>query len=151
MIAKQAMLDAVNLLLVGLYPDRTVYRDALPKDFARPCFALLLGKRRIADGGCDETLEITQPITVQCIDQVDAHYEASTDRLHEVSDAVEMLFLCGYVRVEDRCLAVTDVHTVRELDAADVNITLRYLDDRPASTETFPPAAEMITKITARE
>lgn len=151
MIRKKEIVDAVNLLLAGLYPDRTVYRDAIPEQAERPAFAIAMGERKAEIGGCEGTADITQPFTVQCLDKTDEHYEADTDRLSEVSDAVELLFLCGYVRVGDRCLTVEAVDTVRDLDVANVNVTLHYLDDRPPAAEVFPPAAEVVANITAKE
>lgn len=138
MISKTAICDAINRELVAAYPDLTVYRDAIPKDFIRPSFYIILGKRKLNDATA-ETLEIMQPVTVQCIDEVNEHYEADTDRLGAVSDRVEQIFMPGFLRVADRALHIDGIDSARNLDVCDVNLTLHYFDDRPAEGQTAPP------------
>ena len=48
-MTKTEILDAVNRLLVGKWPDRTVYLDVCPVDFERPSFWLAVEKHEMAD------------------------------------------------------------------------------------------------------
>ena len=49
-MTKTEILDAINLLLVSKWPDRTVYVDVCPLDFNRPSFWLTVEKYDLTDG-----------------------------------------------------------------------------------------------------
>ena len=49
-MTKTEILDAINLLLVSKWPDRTVYVDVCPVDFNRPSFWLTVEKYDPTDG-----------------------------------------------------------------------------------------------------
>ena len=49
-MTKTEILDAINLLLVSKWPDRTVYVDVCPVDFNRPSFWLTVEKYDLTDG-----------------------------------------------------------------------------------------------------
>ena len=48
-MTKTEILDAINLLLVSKWPDRTVYVDVCPVDFNRPSFWLTVEKYDLND------------------------------------------------------------------------------------------------------
>ena len=49
-MTKTEILDAINLLLVSKWPDRTVYVDVCPVDFNRPSFWLTVVKYVVTEG-----------------------------------------------------------------------------------------------------
>lgn len=139
MLTVQEIADGVNAILVRLYPDRTVYIDALPEKFERPSFFIRPDGRMIQSLTVD-TVQVEQLITVQCIDTVDDHYDARTARLYEVTDTLTAALLQrGAIVCGDRRFTAARVDVVRALDVADVTVTINYADDRPAAPRTAVP------------
>ncbi|WNX85786.1 hypothetical protein RWV98_05825 [Agathobaculum sp. NTUH-O15-33] len=138
MLTVRQITDGVNAALVRLYPDRTVYVEALPEKFARPSFFIRPEGRTITTLNRDN-VQVQQMVTVQCIDTVDDHYAASTDRLYEVADRLTAALLQrGAIVCGGRKLTAERVDVSRALDVADVTISMLYEDARPADPETLP-------------
>lgn len=140
-MTKTEILDAVNRLLVGKWPDRTVYLDVCPVDFERPSFWLAVEKHELADANRafirhDLRLKLT------LYDELDEHYEASWYRLSkETDDAVDLL--SRVLKVGDRHLKPRLKALPRDPDRAYVQIDLSWLDNRPGLDTGDPvPAAE---------
>ena len=79
------ILDAINLLLVQKWPERTVYVEACPVDFDRPAFWLRVLSHEQSDAGRfiqrhKALLQLTQ------YDALDDHYDASWARLSRETD-----------------------------------------------------------------
>lgn len=129
MINKLEILNSINREIVKAFPDTNVYRDACPKDFERPCFFIKTGKRTTRDINIS-TISVRQEFIVQCIDEVDEHYEASTDRLLLCSSTIENIFAKGYIKVLDRAIKVLSVNGIRDGEVSNVDIVLDYYDDR---------------------
>ena len=79
--------DAINLLLVSKWPDRTVYVDVCPLDFNRPSFWLTVEKYDLTDGNRFLIRHDLQ-IRLTLYDELDEHYDASRYRLSQETDAV---------------------------------------------------------------
>ncbi|WP_087066467.1 hypothetical protein [Intestinibacillus massiliensis] len=148
MISKKEIWEALERVLAGRFPGIRIYRGTPPDGFDRPALALLSGKRKAVLGGCEDTADVVQAVIIQCIG------ETGADGLDDTADAVEALFLHDGLRVGGRVLPVRDVRTVCAPNTADtilVTVKLHYLDDRPPAAEVFPPAAEVVANITAKE
>jgi len=75
-MTKTEILDAINLLLVSKWPDRTVYVDVCPLDFNRPSFWLTVEKYDLTDGNRFLIRHDLQ-IRLTLYDELDEHYDAS--------------------------------------------------------------------------
>lgn len=138
MLTVQQIMQGINIILVQLYPDRTVYVDVLPEKFKRPSFFLRPAGRKITSRTA-AVVEVEQMVTVQCIDEVGDRYETETARLYGVTDTLTAAFLQrGALACGDRHLTADRVDVSRALDVADVTITVTYEDDRPAAPVTQP-------------
>ena len=133
MLSVQQIMQGINAILVRLYPDRTVYVDVMPEQFERPSFFLRPAGRKITSRTA-AVVEVEQMVTVQCIDEVGDRYETETARLYGVTDALTAAFLQrGALACGDRHLTADRVDVSRDLDVADVTITVTYEDTRPAA------------------
>lgn len=148
-ITQKQILDAVNLLLVDAFPDvPQVSREVVPEDFPRPCFHLLAGKRTAEPATCF-TEVVAQPITVQCIAEVDDRGNVKDmDSFSADCDKVQALFSAGFLRVADRALHITQTTRTDDLDVCDIVLTLEYHDETVMEVETAPIAAgvEIVTE-----
>lgn len=140
-MTKTEILDAINLLLVSKWPDRTVYVDVCPVDFNRPSFWLTVEKYDLTDGNRFLIRHDLQ-IRLTLYDELDEHYEASWYRLSkETDDAVDLL--SRVLKVGDRHLKPRLKALPRDPDRAYVQIDLSWLDNRPGLDAGNPvPAAE---------
>lgn len=150
MITRTAILDAICREVAtarGEDTAYTMYVDVMPGNFSRPAFFAFLGERKTDDGNAG-LLEITQPVTVQCIDEVDDHYEASTARLAAVADSIEAAFCIGHLRVGTRALHIEGLKTQRDVDVMNITMTLHYYDERPGQGEDAPLIERVDTNVT---
>ena len=151
MIARNEMLDALNLLVLEAFSERTVYRDTLPNEFERPSSLIALDKRTVKDGN-DGTVEITQPFRIQVIGAPDVQEPPDTDTLQQDADAMEQSLWRGYLPIADRCVHIEDIGAKREPEGAiRVYGKLHYFDDRPQMPDQTPAAAEILTGLTTKE
>ena len=95
-MTKTEILDAINLLLVSKWPDRTVYVDVCPLDFNRPSFWLTVEKYDLTDGNRFLIRHDLQ-ICLTLYDELDEHYDASWYRLSQETDAVTELLIRGWM------------------------------------------------------
>ncbi len=151
MLRIKEIMDGINAVLVRLYPDRTVYTDVIPEQFDRPSFFLRPEGRKItSDTAALVTVE--QMVTVQCIDTVGERYETETERLYAVTETLTDAFLQrGALVCGDRKLTAARIDVNRELDVADVTITVVYEDVRPAAPVTQPMIQDVSVGMQPRE
>lgn len=150
MLSVKEIVDAVNRLVVRQYPDRTVYRDVCPEQFERPSIFIRPDERSIQSESVTG-VSVTQSVLIQMIDQVDEHYEASTNRLYgECESIVNALLVRGVLDAADRHLTVDQVTVSRALDVADILLTVRYKDNRPSIDDDFAPVSSVETSVSVR-
>ena len=128
-MTKTEILDAINLLLVSKWPDRTVYVDVCPVDFNRPSFWLTVEKYDLTDGNRFLIRHDLQ-IRLTLYDELDEHYDASWYRLSQDTDAVTELLIRGWM-VGHRHLKPLLKVLPRDPDRAYVQINLSWMDNRP--------------------
>lgn len=134
------ILDAINALLVKKWPDRTVYVDVCPIDFARPSFWLAVEKNDWTDANRFLVRHDLQ-IRLTIYDELDEHYDASWYRLAQVTDdAMELLI--PVLRVGERQLKLTLKSLPRDPDRAYVQINTSWMDKRPESGGDPAPVAD---------
>ena len=140
-MTKTEILDAINLLLVSKWPDRTVYVDVCPVDFNRPSFWLTVEKYDLTDGNRFLIRHDLQ-IRLTLYDELDEHYDASWYRLSQETDAVTELLIRGWM-VGRRHLKPLLKVLPRDPDRAYVQINLSWMDNRPGlDTGASTPAAD---------
>ena len=85
------LVNAINTRLVEKWPDRTVYIDVCPVDFARPSFWLTVEQYTQTDANRYLVKrEVRLKLTIY--DEKDEHYESSWKRLFQVAaDATNLL------------------------------------------------------------
>lgn len=138
---KSNIIDAINARLVEKWPDRTVYVDVCPVDFARPSFWLAIEKDDRTDANRFLIRRDLQ-LRLTLYDELDENYAASWYRLaRETDEAMELL--TPALPVSGRHLKLTLKSLPRDPDRAYVQINTSWMDRRPdAANEGTPPAAD---------
>lgn len=140
-MTKTEILDAINLLLVGRWPKRTVYVDVCPVDFERPSFWLAVEKHDLTDAN-RFLIKHDLQLRLTLFDELDDHYEASWYRLSQETDIVTDL-LCRVLEVGERHLKLQLKVLPRDPDRAYVQINTSWMDNRPGmDTGASVPSAE---------
>ena len=140
-MTKTEILDAINLLLVEKWPNRTVYVDVCPVDFDRPSFWLAVEKHDLIDAN-RFLIKNDLQLRLTLFDELDDHYEASWYRLSQETDAVTDL-LCRVLEVGERHLKLQLKVLPRDPDRAYVQINTSWMDNRPGmDTGASVPAAD---------
>lgn len=140
-MTKTDILDAINLLLVERWPERTVYVDVCPIDFERPSFWLAVEKHDLTDANRFLIRNDLQ-LRLTLFDELDDHYEASWYRLSQETDIVTDL-LCRVLEVGERHLKLQLKVLPRDPDRAYVQINTSWMDNRPGmDTGASVPAAD---------
>lgn len=134
------ILDAINALLVKKWPDRTVYVDVCPIDFARPSFWLAVEQDTRTDANRFLVRHDLQ-LRLTVYDELDEHYDASWYRLAQVTDEI-MALLTPPLAVSDRCLKLTLKSLPRDPDRAYVQINISWMDKRLESGGDPAPVAD---------
>lgn len=75
-MTKTDVIDAINLVLVGKWKDRTVYVDVCPVDFDRPSFWLTVERDEVTDAN-RYLIRHNLRLRLTLFDELDEHYEAS--------------------------------------------------------------------------
>ncbi len=134
------ILDAVNARLVEKWPDRTVYVDVCPVDFARPSFWLAVEKNDWTDANRFMIRHDLQ-MRLTLYDELDEHYDASWYRLAQETDQV-MELLTPVLQVGGRHLKLNLKALPRDPDRAYVQINAVWMDQRPEAGGKDIPAAD---------
>lgn len=145
MLTVKETMDAVEEILRERFPEEPVYRNLTPTGFVRPSFLLVYGPRGMTDASCG-TLEVTAAVTVTAFVPVDEYHNSHIDALQERAAAVQELFAVEGLRVVDRVLSVTGSTAVCNFDFAEIEIKLRYQDDRPGAGE-WPLMGEVDVRV----
>lgn len=139
-MTKTEILDAINRLLVGKWPTRTVYVDVCPVDFERPSFWLAVEKHDLADAN-RFLIKNDLQLRLTIYDELDDHYEASWYRLSQETDDATAL-LSQVLTVGQRHLKLQLKVLPRDPDRAYIQINTSWMDNRPGlDTGAETPAA----------
>lgn len=146
-MTKTDILDAINLLLVERWPDRTVYVDVCPVDFDRPSFWLAVEKHDLTDAN-RFLIKNDLQLRLTLYDELDDHYEASWYRLSKETDVVTDL-LSRVLKVGERHLKLQLKVLPRDPDRAYVQINTSWMDNRPGldTGASVPPAADYSVRV----
>ena len=134
------ILDAINLLLVQKWPERTVYVEACPVDFDRPAFWLRVLSHEQSDAGRfiqrhKALLQLTQ------YDALDDHYDASWARLSRETDEA-MYLLSPTLEVGERRLRLALNRLPRDPDQAHIQIGAEWMSEMPGADKQTAPVAD---------
>jgi len=140
-MTKTDIVDAINLVLVGKWKERTVYVDVCPVDFNRPSFWLATERDEVTDAN-RYLIRHNLRLRLTLFDELDEHYEASWHRLSKETDEVVEL-LSRVLTVGDRHLKLTLTVLPRDPDRAYVQISASWMDARPGmDTGASAPIAD---------
>ena len=139
-------MDAINLLLVGKYPEHTIYIDLCPKKFDRPSFLIELITVDQSPVNC-KTIQETVYFTITCHDITDDYSNSDTTRLLALQQGVLDLFRDGYIPVEDRRIQVKASSGGRNFDRAYVDLQFEYYEVRSDAQDTTPMMKEIYTTV----
>lgn len=135
------IVDAINTRLVEKWPNRTVYIDVCPVDFARPSFWLTVEKYEQSDANRFFVKREAQ-LKLTIFDEKDEYYEASWRRLFQDAEDA-MALLTPPLKAAGRTVPLQIKALPRDPDAAYLQLTTSWLDNRPAAdTGTEPPTAK---------
>lgn len=129
MIATEDIATQINSLLVGKFPERTVYRNRYPRSFDRPSF-LIETVKDATDAANRKTVRCVAFFTITCFVEVDEFENSVDGELIAVQDAVMQIFRPGFIRVGDRALKVKASTGGADFDRSYVDLQLEYFDDR---------------------
>lgn len=137
MITTNQIIDAINKMLIGKYPKRTVYINLCPKGFDRPNFLIeaITSKIRAANRN---TVEITAYFTVTCFEKIDSYSNSAMTELLDIQNGVMDLFNQGYIKVSDRSLDIQASTGGVDFDCSYVDLQLKYYDDRTDEKKNVP-------------
>ena len=140
-MTKTDIVDAINLVLVDKWKERTVYVDVCPVDFNRPSFWLATERDEVTDAN-RYLIRHNLRLRLTLFDELDEHYEASWHRLSKETDEVVEL-LSRVLTVGDRHLKLTLTVLPRDPDRASVQISASWMDARPGmDTGASAPVAD---------
>ena len=140
-MTKTDIVDAINLVLVDKWKERTVYVDVCPVDFNRPSFWLATERDEVTDAN-RYLIRHNLRLRLTLFDELDEHYEASWHRLSKETDEVVEL-LSRVLTVGDRHLKLTLTVLPRDPDRAYVQISASWMDARPGmDTGASAPVAD---------
>ena len=129
MITTNQIVDAINLRLVELYPDWTVYVNRCPKKFERHSF-LIESVKSSSDSASRKVVKVNAYFTITCFELVDDYRNSEDGALLDVQDAVINLFRLGHIKVGNRAIKVEASTGGADFDQAYVDLQLEYYDDR---------------------
>ena len=146
---KTDIIDAINRRLLTKWPDRTVYVDVCPLDFARPSFWLAVERDAFQDANRFMIRRDLQ-MRLTLYDEKDEHYESSWYRLSKETDAV-MKLLLPPLDVGGRRLMLGLKSLPRDPDRAYVQINTIWMEPRVSedSEDTAPVADSYSLRIQA--
>ncbi|MGI6029767.1 MAG: phage tail terminator family protein [Candidatus Heteroscillospira sp.] len=120
------IIAAVTAEIGKIYPGETIYTDALPEGFERPCFAIECMAVACADvNRALVRFESTIKLTIF----------TAADELNERQSALLELFGGGRLNVSGRSVAVRTVKGQRLQEAADISAVFTWTDKRPGYTD----------------
>jgi hypothetical protein len=146
MVTMNEIIMAVNGLLVGRFPNDTVYVNLLPKDFERPSFFIEAGGVVRTEASRD-LLMVEASITITCYTEVDGHYASDVEQLASRQGEVMGLFLPGFLAVGDRRLEVQAAEGSIDFTDSTVHLGFSYFDSRPLPASGLPPMGAVTTNI----
>jgi len=125
-----SILDAVNGIVTAAYPNDVAYINYLPEGFVRP--SCLYQQIRVTRADATRwTQLITLNILITIFAAQDAHGHMDTAALLAKQFGVMDALSNGAIYVGDRAVRISAVTGAQDLDAATVELTISYFDDRP--------------------
>ena len=106
MIGINQIIDEINRVLVKKYSAFTCYVEHVPQDFARPSFFIQFVQIGRQDRIAYNVLRQTLYFTVTYYAETNEYYRTDKTGMHDVLNAVLMLFRRGNIIVGDRSLNI---------------------------------------------
>lgn len=129
--------DAINRLLVKIYPDFAVYIDDVPQGFERPSFLIEYISSSTDIVNKNIVFEKVY-YTVTYFGPVDDYYNQDTLDLQKVLINILKPFRQGYIQVEDRAIAVKASNGGKNKNEIYMDIQVEYFEDRLEVGPSYP-------------
>jgi hypothetical protein len=146
MVKQKDILQAINRMLIAVYPDYTIYIQDCPKDFDRPSFMIEFVRTNQIDVS-RTTIEKTVYYTITCFTIIDEYYRSDPEELADLQETILQKLLIGYLLVGDRALKVKASTGGLDPDRAYIDLQLEYYDNRTDEADQTPLATSVTTKI----
>lgn len=143
MVPATGVLDAINMLLVGRWPDRTVYVNLSKQDFERPSFSIDYISSEGRTANTRYTKDITDYYTIRCFIETDEYHEQEALALMELQHDVVLLFDAGYIAVGDRAVKAIASTGGDNPGEAYVDLTVTYKDDSAEPRKEHVPMEDI--------
>lgn len=145
MITVLKVINAVNKLLFGHYPECDFHIQNIPEGFKRPAFFIDL----VTDSSKDNNTILTdEKISLQVVyfAPVDGHQIRQKENQLEAYSNMKALFKKGYIQVEDRALRITNLEGGPRDNEVYLTIDVAFADDRPQDSESYDTVGEVKLK-----
>ena len=137
MIGINQIIDEINRVLVKKYPAFTCYVESVPKDFTRPSFFIQFVQIGRQDRIAYNVLRQTLYFTITYYAETNEYYRTDKTGMHDVLNAVLMLFRRGNIIVGDRSLNIQATAGGENGQEITIDLQLDYTDDmqEPVGTD----------------
>ena len=128
------ILDAVNAVLVTVFPDRPVYVNFCPDEFQRPSFLIeFISSNQTA--ASYYVNELTMYFTITCYEALDDYSISSQTDLIRIQGEVLEAFSGGALQVGNRYLEMQTSSGGCDATCSFVDLQFLYFDGKPWSEE----------------
>lgn len=146
MITGSEILDAINGLLVKKWPDRTVYRDTLPKGFVRPSFYLTRVRETPVSGNA-HLLKVTGYYTILVLSVANEYGNAASEDIVRTQDEILEFFASGKLTVGDRYVDIIASAGGANEEEAYIDLQVDFFKEKPSKQDDAPLMREVQTNI----
>ena len=150
MIGINQIIDEINRVLVKKYSAFTCYVEHVPQDFARPSFFIQFVQIGRQDRIAYNVLRQTLYFTVTYYAETNEYYRTDKTGMHDVLNAVLMLFRRGNIIVGDRSLNIQATAGGENEQEIYIDLQLDYTDDVQEPTGTDDTMQEVNIQINRR-
>lgn len=150
------VVDAIADILAKRWPDRLIYQNFCPKDFARPALFLWSGKLNQEDINI-ALVSVELELQLDIVVDVDDYHVSSTEDLRQDQAEVLALFAAPKTKVsnlgtgEERYIEIQARAEGQDPDVSSVLFTARWFDTRPGQGEMAPPMEHYTLRTGAAE
>ena len=141
-IKLEDVLDALEREISALWPTCEIYRNVMPKNFARPSFYVELVEFTMKpEAGTPCSVSRNGKFRIVAFETVDEYHNSQVSELDTKLDRLAGIFAPGYLPVCDRAPhAAIEKGQILSTDAAELVFSLSWLEDLADYAEAAPEA-----------
>ncbi|MBR2366529.1 MAG: hypothetical protein IKM36_07740 [Oscillospiraceae bacterium] len=142
-IKLEDVLDALEREVSARWPACTIYRNVMPKNFARPSFYVELVEFTMKpEAGTPASVSRNGKFRIVAFETVDEYHNSQVSDLDTKLDKLAGIFAQGWLAVCDRAPhAAIEKGQILSTDAAELTISLSWLEDLADYAEAAPEPA----------